>query len=312
MFPALSAVTLLGVAFGFLYGGVILSLIGAWTTDDNYSHGFLIVPVAVYLVWERREVLASAVPQPSVLGLGALGLSVALLVVGQLGAELFLTRVSLIGSVAGTILFCLGWQHLRVLFFPLAFLLLMVPIPAIVFNQIAFPLQIVASQTGEAGLRALDIPVLREGNIIELAKLRLEVADACSGIRSLVSLLTLGIVFGYFNDSRLWVRFALALATVPLAILSNGMRVAGTGVVAHFWGADAAFGFMHTFSGWLVFVVALLGLLLVQQLIAIVWPDRTRARAVVPSVPASALSSPQSAPERPEIGQGQPWKVPSR
>jgi exosortase len=300
------------LAFALLYGGVIRSLIGAWATDDNYSHGFLIVPIAVYFAWERRAALASAVPRPSVLGLVAVGLSLALLIVGQLGAELSVTRVSLIGAVAGTILFCLGWQHLRVLVFPLAFLLLMVPIPAIVFNEIAFPLQIIASHTGEAGLRAFDIPVLREGNIIELANMKLEVADACSGIRSLVSLLTLGIVFGYFIDSRVWVRFALALATVPLAIVSNGLRVAGTGLVAHSWGADAAFGFMHTFSGWLIFVVAFLGLLLVQQVIARAWPDRTRPPAAMP-VPVSPPSPSRTPSERAlEIAHERPWKVTSR
>jgi exosortase len=203
--------------------------------------------------------------------------SVALLVLGTLGAERFLARVSLIGVLAGAVLFVFGWAHLRILSFPLALLLLMIPIPAIVFNQIAFPLQLLASRAGQAGLVALDIPVLREGNIIVLAQTTLEVAEACSGIRSLISLLVLGIVVGYVLDPRIFVRVILALVTVPIAVVSNGMRVAGIGVAAHYYGASAAEGFMHTFSGWVVFLVAFVMLLGVYKLVAWVWPQAPRA-----------------------------------
>jgi exosortase len=144
----------------------------------------------------------------------------------------------------------------------------MIPIPAIIFNQIAFPLQLLASRSGEFALGALQIPVLREGNVIMLANTTLEVAEACSGIRSLVSLLTLAIIFGCFAERRRWARFALAAASVPVAILSNGLRVAGTGVAAHYFGAAAAQGFFHTFSGWLLFIVAFGLLFLVQRALA--------------------------------------------
>src|SRR4029077_11662084 len=138
----------------------------------------------------------------------------------------------------------------------IAFLILMVPIPAIVFNQIAFPLQLFASRFGVSAMRLCSVPVLREGNVIILANTTLEVAEACSGIRSLVSLLTLGLVYGYFSDSRLWVRVAIAASTIPIAVVANGLRVAGTGVLAQYYGAEAATGFFHTFSGWLVFLAA--------------------------------------------------------
>ena len=157
---------------------------------------------------------------------------------------------------AGGIVFLFGWQYLRILAFPLAFPLLMVPIPAILFNQIAFPLQLLASRFGAGALQACSVPVLREGNVIVLANTTLEVAEACSGIRSLISLLTLGIVYGYFSDPRTWVRVLIALTTVPIAIVANGLRVAGTGIAAHYYGPAAAQGFFHTFSGWLVFVFA--------------------------------------------------------
>jgi exosortase len=132
----------------------------------------------------------------------------------------------------------------------------MIPIPSIIFNQVAFPLQLVASQFGEFALAFCKIPVLREGNIIYLADTSLEVAEACSGIRSLISLLTLGIVYGYFADSRKWVRLGIAMMTVPVAIITNGCRVAGIGIAAHRFGAVVAEGFLHTFSGWFVFIAA--------------------------------------------------------
>ncbi len=250
-----AALLLLVVSFLTLYGRVLARLVHDWATDDNYSHGFIILPVAAYFVFRRRHDLQRLPIKPAWTGLALVVSSVATLAVGLLGAELFLTRVSLVGVVAGTILFVLGWRQFSALLFPIAFLLLMIPIPAIIFNQIVFPLQLLASQVGAAVLTTFRIPVLREGNVIVLANATLEVAEACSGIRSLVSLLTLSIVYGYFLDRRTMVRALLAVLTVPVAILSNGLRVAGTGVAAHFYGAGAAEGFLHTFSGWLTFVL---------------------------------------------------------
>jgi exosortase len=181
------------------------------------------------------------------------------------------------------VLFMFGWRHLRILAFPLLFLVLMIPLPAIIFNKIAFPLQLLASRAGEFALSSVDIPVLREGNVLVLANTSLEVAEACSGIRSLISLLTLGIVFGYLADSRAWVRTIVALSTIPVAVVSNGARVAGTGIAAHRFGPAAAQGFFHEFSGWAVFVVAFAMMLGLQR--ALVWifppaPPQPAAAAV--------------------------------
>src|SRR6185503_6603836 len=219
-------------------------------------HGFLIIPLAAYLAWERRHKLAEIIPAPSSFGLVVVVGSIVVLLAGILGSELFLQRVSIIGSVIGAVLFLLGWRHLRALSFPVAMLLLMIPIPAIIFNQIAFPLQLLASRFGETAMGIADVPVLREGNVLILANTTLEVAEACSGIRSLVSLLTVGIVLGYFADPRPAVRVAVALCTIPVAIIANALRVAGTGIAAHHFGPEAAQGFFHEFSGWLVFVAA--------------------------------------------------------
>jgi exosortase len=273
MLRAAVSVGLVGIGFTVLYWNVLMKLVHDWATDDNYSHGFLVVPIAAHFVWERRHQLTVQGRRPAAIGLAVLLGSVAVLAAGVLGAELFLTRIAIVGSLAGVTLFLFGWAYLRVLAFPLAFLLLMIPLPAIIFNQIAFPLQLVASRVGQEVLSLWGIPVLREGNIIVLATTTLEVAEACSGIRSLVSLLTLGIVYGYFTDPRSGVRLAIALTSVPVAIVTNGLRVAGTGVAAHYYGLEAATGFFHAFSGWLVFVVSLGILFVVARAVTLLLPE---------------------------------------
>jgi exosortase len=268
-------------AFAFLYRAVIAKLVYDWTYDGNFSHGFLIVPIAAYLVWERRKKLAATPIEPTVAGLVLLVGSLATLAAGILGAELFLSRVSMIGVIGSVVLFTTGWRFLRVLLFPLAFLLLMIPIPAIIFNEIAFPLQLFASRGAEVTLSTAHIPVLREGNIIVLANTTLEVAEACSGIRSLISLVTLAIIYGYFTEDRIWARVVLTLAAIPVAVAANAARVAGTGVAAHYYGPEAAEGFFHTFSGWMLFVVAFVMLFGIQKLLS-TWrpPNRLRGMRV--------------------------------
>jgi len=261
-------------SFVFLYRDVLTKLVNDWWIDENYSHGFVVLPAALYFAWEKRDKLYATASRPSLFGLFIVAGSLGLLLAGILGAEVFTTELSLVGAIAGSVLFLFGWAHFRLLLFPIAFLLLMIPIPAILFNQITFPLQLIASRFGEAALMMLQIPVLREGNIIHLANTSLEVAEACSGIRSLVSLLTLGLVYGYFTDSRNWMRTVLAIAAVPVAIITNGLRVAGTGAAAHFIGAEAAEGFLHAFSGWLVFSSAFLIVFVLHRLLMWAFPPK--------------------------------------
>jgi exosortase A len=260
-------------AFALLYWPVITKLVHDWGLNENYSHGYLIPPLAAYLAWERREQLRSTPASGSWLGLVVISGSLTVLLIGVLGAELFLSRIAMLGTVAGAVLFILGRRHLNLLAFPLGVLLLMIPIPAILFNQIVFPLQLIASQAGEAAVAAAGIPVLREGNIIILANTTLEVAEACSGIRSLVSLLTLAIVFGYFTDPRAGVRVAIALSAIPVAIVANALRVAGTGIAAHYYGSAAAEGFFHSFSGWIVFIAAFIMLFGIVGLLRWLMPE---------------------------------------
>ena len=275
------AVALVVAGFALLYRQVLVKLVMDWYNDDNYSHGFLIVPLALYFVWERRHKLRNIPLAPNAFGLVVVFGSIVVLIAGILGSELFLTRISILGTLVGVVLFLCGAGYLRALMFPLAFLLLMIPIPAIIFNQIAFPLQLLASRFGESAMGIANVPVLREGNVLILANTTLEVAEACSGIRSLVSLLTLAIVLGYFSDPRGWVRTLVALSSVPVAIVTNGFRVAGTGIAAHQFGAAAAEGFFHEFSGWLVFVSAFMLMLAVQRTIVRLAPAVSVAPAPV-------------------------------
>ena len=256
-----------------LYGQVLLRLAQDWRTDDNYSHGFLVVPLAAYFGYERLHRIAGRAPRPQlVLGGLVIAGSLLLLASGTLGSELFLARISFVLALVGVVLFLGGLDYFRALAFPLAFLCLMIPIPAIIFNHIAFPLQLAASRLGEDTMALAGVPVLREGNVIILASTTLEVAEACSGIRSLISLLTLGIVFGCFIEVGPAIRIGIALATIPLAIVTNALRVAGTGIAAHYWSPAAAEGFFHTFSGWLVFVAASAMLVGVAHLLRVLLP----------------------------------------
>src|SRR3712207_1167495 len=216
----------LTMAIGLTYPGVIASLVAQWASDDNYSHGFFVVPLAIYFAWERRAALSRARIQPHFTGALVVGASLLVYLAGVLGAELFLTRVSLVGVIAGTVIFLFGWPYARVLALPIGFLLLMIPPPAVVFNQLTFPLQLLASQLGETVIAAAGVPVLREGNILHLPTRPLELVEACSGIRSLISLLMLAIVLGCFTERRVGPRIVIALAAVPLAIVANAARVA--------------------------------------------------------------------------------------
>ncbi|MGH9528498.1 MAG: exosortase A [Terriglobales bacterium] len=252
---------------GWVYFHILVHLAGQWWKDPNFSHGFFVPIFSLFLLWEDRVRLSNIPSVPSFWGLPILVFGVVVLILGVLGAELFLSRVSLLLVIAGLIIFFQGWRFFRAVLFPWAFLLLMIPIPAIVFNQITFPLQLLASRVAAAVLPLAGVPVFREGNIINLPAMPLEVAEACSGIRSLLSLTTLAIIYGYLMEKRIWVRVVLAVASIPIAVAANSFRIVGTGLLVQYWDPDKAQGFFHEFSGWLVFVVSLLMLYLVHQML---------------------------------------------
>jgi exosortase len=253
---------------GWLYYSILGSLALQWWQDPNFSHGFFVPAFSAFLLWQDRTRLASLDVAPSWWGLPIIVASLSVAVVGVLGAELFLSRVSLVLLIAGLVIFFLGWNHFRAVLFPWAFLFLMVPIPAILFNQITFPLQLLASKVASVMLPLAGVPVLREGNVITLPAMPLEVAEACSGIRSLMSLATLAIIYGALMEPRKSIRVILAVASVPIAVAANSFRIVGTGLLVQYWDPDKAEGFFHAFSGWLIFVVSLFMLFLLHRVLA--------------------------------------------
>jgi len=252
----------------FLYFPVLAALIGDWYENPDYSYGLFVPFLSSYLIWRKRDALLRLPVRPSFRGLFIVLGSVALLFLGSLGAELFLTRIAFVGTIAGLVAYFLGWAMLRAITFPVMFLLLMIPLPALIYNEIVFPLQFVASSFATGVLDRLNLfPVLREGNILVLPHNRIEVVEACSGIRSLMSLITLALSYGYFAERNRYVQILLVLAMVPLAVASNGFRVVGTALLTYYWGPKTADGFLHSFSGWVIFIVATSLLLMLHALI---------------------------------------------
>jgi exosortase len=256
---------IISVLLLWMYAPTLIHLVAQWWNDPNFSHGFFVPLFSAFVVWQKRSILITEQPHPSWWGLLLLAGGLGLLIVGQMGAEIFLSRSSLLIVIAGLIVLFRGWTFFRAILFPWAFLFLMIPIPAIVFNQVTFPLQLLASKVASTMLSWMGVPVLREGNIIVLPTMALEVAEACSGIRSLMSLLTLAVIYGYLMESRNSVRVLLALASIPIAVAANSFRIVGTGLLVQYWDPAKAQGFFHEFSGWLIFVISLFMLYLFHQ-----------------------------------------------
>lgn len=261
----------------YLYYGIVAALVGDWWNDPNFSHGFFVPLFSGFVIWQRRKQLAATPIRPHWFGLVVIAGALCVLIVGVLGAELFLSRTSLIFLFAGIVIYFCGWQWFREVLFPWAVLFLMVPIPVIVFNNVTLPLQFMASKLATGMLDGLGVPVIREGNVITLPAMKLEVVEACSGIRSLVSLVTLAVIYGYFAESKTSRRVLLILAAVPVAVLANGVRIMGTGLLGQYWDPDKAQGFFHEFSGWVIFVLALLMLLGLHRLFTLVGPKKVQA-----------------------------------
>ena len=239
------------------YLPILIPMAQQWNNDDDMSHGFFVPFAAMYVAWERRQELLAVTPKPSWVGFLLLLWGAAQMAIGMLGAELFFQRSAFLVSMVGAVLLIGGGPLLRKTLFPLAMLCFMIPLPAIVYNRITFPLQLFASAVAEAALSAVGIPVLRDGNVLELASQKLSVVEACSGIRSLMSLAFLSLVYGYwFDEHRVWMRVLVFLSTIPIAIAANSFRVSLTGVMSEY-DPELAKGFFHSLEGWVIFVVAL-------------------------------------------------------
>jgi exosortase len=278
--PRWQGVALL-LLIGWLYAAILSRLFLQWVgpaRDPNFEHGIFVPLFAFFVLWQNRKQLLNIPAAPAWTGLPLIVLSLLMLVLGVLGAELFFSRVSLLVLLAGLIILFQGWMFFRAVLFPWAFLILMIPIPNLLLQQVTFPLQLLASKLATVLLQLVGVPVLRQGNMIILAAMPLDVAEACSGIRSLLTLVTLAIIYGYLMENRIWVRVALASSAVPIAVAANSFRIFGTGLLVQYWDPDKAEGFFHAFSGWLIFVVALIMLYGVHRLISMIWSQENELR----------------------------------
>ena len=280
--PAKSLWRALAISFAviFTYVTVLVKLANDWWSDENYSHGLLIPFIIGFIVWQERKSFTEQQGSSALwIGAGCISVSLLMLWAGTAGAELFVQRASLLMMLAGIVIYFFGFRIVGVIAVPILLLALAIPIPQIIFNKIAFPLQLFASKCAVAAMQLFEIPVLRHGNVIELMPLgakepkRLAVVEACSGIRSLMTLVTLAVVYAYFTRPNrfaggppagtrayrtfaFWRALILIASAVPIAILTNAGRVSGTGVLAHYYGTKVADGFFHSFSGWVIYLVA--------------------------------------------------------
>jgi exosortase len=252
------------------YAPVLLALVRQWDSDPDMSHGFFVPLVAGYLVWTRRRQLMAMKADPNWWGLAVVAYGAFQLWIGTLAVDLFLTRTAFVITLIGAVWLLCGTRILRALAFPLFLCNFMSPIPGVIYNSVTFRLQLVASDLAEHALDLLAVPVLREGNVLVLPNQVLSVVEACSGIRSLLSLTFLSLVYGYFFETRRSIRIVLFLATVPIAIVANASRVTFTGIMTQLK-PELAEGAFHTASGWVIFMVALLILILFHQALLRSW-----------------------------------------
>jgi exosortase len=260
---------LVALSIGWLYAGVASGLVAEWASSSDASYGIVLASVALFVAWRRRQAFARALdPAGAALPGAALLLTgLCLRLAGQLGADLFLTRISLLLVVIGAVWFLAGWRALRTIAAPLVFLAIAVPLPALVANAITLPLQLIASRVAEASLTTMGVAVFRDGNVLELPSTALEVAEACSGLRSIVSLAAISVLLAW-TDPSFPRRLAIVAASLPIAIVMNGFRIAATGLACEAWGPKAASGSWHTFTGWVTFVISVFALVQLQRAMA--------------------------------------------
>ncbi|UCE08781.1 MAG: exosortase/archaeosortase family protein [bacterium] len=267
-FSIYSQITIICLSFLILFYQTILKLVEDWSIDPNFSHGFLIPFIASFMIWQKKAELLKNKISPSNLGLLCILFGMSLHIVGNIGAELFTMRFAIIVTLLGLTLFLFGGQISRKIWFPIAYLIFMIPIPGIIWNKLAFPLQLFAAKLTAQFIQFISIPVLREGNILHLNHTTLEVVDACSGLRSLTSLLALSAAFAYFVSLKRYKKMILFFSAIPIAILVNILRLTMTALISQTFGQETAQGFLHEFSGLLIFGVALILLYLIYWLLS--------------------------------------------
>jgi exosortase len=277
------------------YGRVILELANDWRTDPNYAHGFAIPLISGFLIWKRRGEFRGLRPSPSNLALGGVLGALGLLILGAAGAEVYTQRVSLIILVASVAVFLHGYGLLRIISFPLAFLLLAVPIPYVLYYGITAPMQTQAAGIAAWGLQAIGVHAAAIGNTLRLPQGNLEVAEACSGIRSLYAFVGVGAIVAYTTTVPLWARLVIFSMTIPLAILGNAVRVWTSGMGVYLIGPRVTKGLPHELFGIAVFLGCMCIFIGVRKLVRSLWSSAQ-------SLPRSSSGQPASMRERFEPG----------
>ncbi|MEK6778016.1 MAG: exosortase A [bacterium] len=266
---------LLNAGIYFLIAGVFLWLCypimafmwELWFESETHNNGVLIPLVSGYLVWGKRDQLRQWTITASWRGFIFLLFAALIFTAGIIGAERFTQEVSMVLLLIGVVWFNFGNRFCRAMAFPLLLLFLMIPPPHIFYNNLSVKLQLLSTKISMFFLHLIGVTVYSEGNIIYLPSMQLEVAAACSGIRSLFSLFTLGVIFAYIAQKRSSARLLLALSSIPIAILFNGLRISGTCILAQYWSPKITDSFNHFMSGWVVFIFAFAVMLLINKII---------------------------------------------
>jgi exosortase len=261
------AVVLVSALVLILYGQVFRAMVQQWWNDPNYGHGFFVPMFAAYILWRERGRRREIPIKESNWGLPIMFAAIGMLLLGILGSEHFTARFSALILISGIVVFVAGWQTLRSVSFPMAYLIFMIPLPAIIYYQLTFPLQLLASRLGESGLVALGVPALREGNLLILPNCTLEVVEACSGVRSLLSLLAVVVSYVYLVEPATWKRCILIALTIPIVIASNGLRLVSAGLLSFLIGPESDSGVVHAGLGLIVFALAFLSIVLIHRLL---------------------------------------------
>jgi len=270
------------------YSSSLANLISRWDAEEEYSHGYLIPLVSLFFIWEQRARFQENKFQPSWWGPVVLLIALLLFVMGELTALYSLGQISFIVGLFGFSLALLGRQGAKLTFVPIGLLVFAIPIPGFLEATLTAKLQLISSTLGVGFIRLFNIPVFREGNLIDLGSYKLEVVEACSGLTYLYPLLWFGCIFAYMYRTTAWKRVLVIFSTIPVAVLLNSIRIGAIGVLVNKFGNSMAEGFLHAFEGWAVFMVCVAILLGVVWLLTFVGADRRPFKEVFGLHPPSA------------------------